>query len=151
MKKLLLVFGILALLAVGLLVVSSRSATPLNIGTSSSDIAFLETKSKEFLEDIQFKDFKKASSYHSREDRKKVDIPKLIERMFAVKPEFLNIMRFEIIKSSMDSTKTRCRVHTKTVIKLLNTSEIREPEIMLYWFKDPTEGWVMELESSLQG
>lgn len=151
MKKLLLVFGILALLAVGLLVVSSRSATPLNIGTSSSDISFLETKSKEFLEDIQFKDFKKASSYHSREDRKKVDIPKLIERMFAVKPEFLNIMRFEIIKSSMDSTKTRCRVHTKTVIKLLNTSEIREPEIMLYWFKDPTEGWVMELESSLQG
>jgi hypothetical protein len=36
------------------------------------------------------------------------------------------------------------------VFKVLNANDIREPEIMLYWFKDPTEGWVMELESSLR-
>ena len=39
---------------------------------------------------------------------------------------------------------------THTVIKLLNTKEIREPDIILYWRKDPKEGWVMKLESSLR-
>jgi hypothetical protein len=150
MKKLLVVFAILAAVAVGLLVFTSRSGTmSLPTTASSGDVAFLEKKSKEFLEDIQYKDFKKAASYHNREDRKKVDIPNLIERMFAVKPEFLEIMRYEILKTTLDSSGTRCRVKTKTVVKILNTSEIKEPEIILYWFKDPSEGWIMELESSL--
>ena len=34
------------------------------------------------LEDIQFKDFNKAASYHAPDKRDEVDIPFLIERLF---------------------------------------------------------------------
>ena len=104
----------------------------------------------EFLEDIKFKDFDKAASYHSAEDRKDVNIAKLIERMFQVKPEFLDILRYKIVKSEIDSSGDRGRVLTRTVVKVLNTGEIKEPEIIFYWQQDPTEGWVMKLESSLK-
>lgn len=149
MKKVVIALVSIILLAVVLLAFTSRSTWSGGVGSLGSEERHMEQLSKHFLEDIQFKDFKKAGSYHSREDRKKVDIPVLIERMFAVKPEFLDILRYEIVKVQMDSSGTRCRVKTKSVVKILNTSEIKEPEIILYFFKDPTEGWVMELESSL--
>ena len=151
MKKVVLVFVALGLLAVGLLIFTSRSSfrhpgLTTSVGGAAKE---METKSRSFLEDLQFKDFEKAASYHSREDRKKVNIPQLIERMFAVKPEFLDIMSYEIVKIQFDNSGKRCRVKTKTKVKILNTNEIKEPEIILYWFKDPAEGWIMELESSL--
>jgi len=152
MKKIAAIFGGLVLLAVVLLVISSRHGLSLGgaVVAASPDAKQLETMANKFLEDIQFKDFEKAASYHSREDRKTVNIPNLIERMFGIKPEFLDIMRYEIVKVQLDSSGKRARVKTKTTVKLLNTKEIREPEIMLYFFKDPAEGWVMELESSLR-
>lgn len=152
MKKIAAIFAGLIGLAVVLLVLSSRNGLSLGgaVVAASPDAKQLETMSKKFLEDIQFKDFEKAASYHSREDRKKVDIPRLIERMFGIKHETLDIMRFEVVKVQIDSTGQRARVKTKTVVKVLNTSEIKEPEVMLYYFKDPAEGWVMDLESSLQ-
>lgn len=152
MKKIGVIFAILCALAIVLLVLTSSGGLKVP-GTGVSlggDAKFVEEHSRKFLEDLQFKDFEKAASYHSREDRKKVNIPALIERIFQVKPEFMDIMRYEIVKIQIDSSGKRARVKTKTVIKLLNTKEIREPEVMLYWFKDPAEGWVMELESSLQ-
>lgn len=152
MKKIAVIFGGLLAVAVVLLVFSSRHGLSLGgVAVSASpEAAQLEGYAKKFLEDIQFKDFEKAASYHSREDRKKVNIPQLIERMFGIKPEMLDIMRFEVVKVQVDSTGKRAKVKTKTTVKLLNTSEIRDVEIMLYYFKDPAEGWVMELESSLQ-
>ncbi len=152
MKKIAAIFGVLVLVAVVLLVVSSRNGLSLGgaVVASSPDAKQLEGIATKFLEDLQFKDFDKAASYHSREDRKNVNIPALIERMFAIKPEMMDIMRFEIVKVQLDSSGKRAKVKTKTTIKLLNTKEIREPEIMLYFFKDPAEGWVMELESSIR-
>ena len=44
-----------------------------------------------FLESIQYKDFDTAAAFHNLEDQKKVNIPKLIEQLFKVKPEVLNI------------------------------------------------------------
>lgn len=150
MKKILLLFLVLAAVAVGVLVITSRNTGMGVVSGSSADRQYLEKQSLRFLEDLKFKDFQKAASYHSAEDRKTVNIPALIERMFAVKPETLDIMRYEVQKIDIDSTGLRARVKTKTVFKVLNANEIREPEILLYWFKDPTEGWVMELESSIR-
>lgn len=151
MKRFLLIFGCLVALAVGLLVLNSRnSSVSIALTGSSADRKFVTQQSIKFLEDLQFKDFQRAASYHSNEDRKKVNIPILIERMFQVKPETLDILRFEVQKVDIDSTGQRAKVKTKTYCKILNANEFREPEIILYWFKDPTEGWVMELESSLQ-
>ncbi len=103
-----------------------------------------------FLEDIQFKDFDKAASYHSEGDRKKVDIPKLIERIFQVKPEFLDIMKYEIMDISIDRSGDRAKIKTHTTIKMLNTKKIKEPEIIFYWHKSNDGKWYMELESSLK-
>ena len=150
MKKILLVFGILLALAVFLLAFTSRSSVRYAGGSLTGDSRQIETYAKKFLEDIQFKDFQTAASYHSKEDRKTVDIPNLIERLFGIKPEFLNIMRFDIVKVQIDSTGKRARVLCHSVVKILNSNEIKEPEIMLYFRKDPAEGWVMELQSSLR-
>lgn len=150
MKKILVIFLLLLACAVGAFVISGRARGGEGVGTgSSSDRRQLEQISLKFMEDLRFKDFQHAASYHSSEDRKKVNIPQLIEQWFAVKPETLDIMRYEIQRVDVDSTGNRARVKLKTVIKILNANEIKEPEMMLYFFKDPAEGWIMELESSL--
>ncbi len=150
MKKVILIFAVLVAVAMGLLYLSNPStdfgsALPI----ASEDERFVREQSINFLEDLQFKDFDKAATYHSAEDRKNVDIAKEIERIFAVKPEFLDIMRYEIKKIDIDRSGDRARVKTQTVIKLLNTGKVKEPEVILYWRKDPKEGWVMMLQSSL--
>lgn len=152
MRKVLLIFGVLALVAAVLLLLSSRSGFSLGGVTvaSSADSSFIEQRTLDFLEDIRFKDFAQAASYHSVADRKTVDIPYLIERIFQIKPEFLDILRYEILAVELDRSGTRGRVKTRTVVKILNTGEIREPEIIYYWYKDPRDGWVMRLESSLR-
>lgn len=150
MKKVILVLVAIVAFAVILLAFTSRnSMVGGGVSQASAEARLLERLSSSFLEDIKFKDFQKAGSYHSREERKKVDIPHLIERLFAIKPEFLDVMRYEIVKVEFDSSGKRCKVKTRTVVKILNTKEIKEPEIILYWFYDPAEGWVMELQSSL--
>ena len=151
MKKVVLIFAVLVGLAMGLLYLSNPGT---DISTTfdqvaSEDVKHLREQSNAFLEDLQFKDFDKAATYHSTEDRKKADIPKLIERLFAIKPEFMDIMRYEIKRVDIDTSGDRAKVKTHTVIKVLNTGKIQEPEVILYWRKDPKEGWFMKLESSL--
>lgn len=150
MKKVLFLFVLMIGVAFAAFVISGRARGGESIGTGSmADRRQLEQISLKFLEDLRFKDFQHAASYHSVEDRKKVNIPQLIEQWFAVKPETLDIMRYEIQRVDIDSTGSRGRVKLKTTIKILNANEIKQPEMMLYYFKDPAEGWIMELESSL--
>ncbi len=152
MRKVLALFGLLVVIAAVLLLWSSR--TGLQFGSlsvsTSPDAAYLEQRTLDFLEDIRFKDFDQAASYHSVEDRKTVKVADLIERIFMIKPEFLDILRYEILSVELDRSGTRGRVKTRTVVKVLNTGEIREPEILFYWHKEPRDGWVMKLESSLR-
>ncbi|MFN8609930.1 MAG: hypothetical protein U0931_20485 [Vulcanimicrobiota bacterium] len=151
MKKLIILFVLLVGLALGVFIVAGRARGGEGIATgSSADRNQISNLSLKFMEDLRFKDFQHAASYHSMEDRKKVNIPQLIEQWFQVKPETLDIMRYEVQKVDIDSTGKRGRVKVKTVLKILNANEIKEPEIMLYFFKDPAEGWIMELESSLR-
>ena len=56
-----------------------------------------------FLEDLKFKDFDKAATYHHPEDQEKVNIPRLIERLFHIKPEQLDIMEYEVLDTDLDS------------------------------------------------
>jgi hypothetical protein len=105
-----------------------------------------------FLEDIQFKDFVKAASYHAPGVRDKVDIPYLIERLFAIKPELLDIMSYEVVFAKIDSSGLRARVKTLIKIKNLADASISERELMLYFERDtPADPWHMKLESSLRG
>lgn len=105
---------------------------------------------RSFLEDIKFKDFKAAAQYSTPEEREKVDIPKLIERLFKVKPELLQIDNIELVAADVDSTGRRARTKLKTDLKVLNTKELRHPEVLLYWKKGEQGQWFMDLASSLQ-
>lgn len=153
MKKIIAIFTVLVVAAFALLYFSSGQA---DLGAASNfaqlaskDVRLLRESTIDFLEDLQYKDFDKAASYHLSAERTKVDIPMMIERLFAVKPEFLDIMRYEVKKVEIDRSGDRAKVFTHTVVKVLNTGKIREPEVIFYWHKDPKEGWVMKLESSL--
>ena len=113
--------------------------------------ALLRQTALSFWEDIQFKDFQTAASYHEPGTRDEVDIPFLIERIFAVKPEMLDIMEYEIVFAEVDSSGLRARVKTRLKLKELVRENIREQEVILYFHRESTEtDWYMVLESSLR-
>jgi hypothetical protein len=115
------------------------------------DVGWARRTALSFWEDIQFKDFTRAASYHSPERRAAVDIPYLIERLFGVKPEFLDIMEIEVVLADLDSTGLRIRVKTRLKVKFLVNEKIDDREIMLYFHRASLEApWWMELETSLR-
>ncbi len=147
--------------------------------TWNEELAQLDKLARAFLQDLQFKDFDKAGKYHSFVDQGKANIPQLIERLFQVKPEVLNIRDFEIVKVDLDDDGKRARTFFRSNLELLNTAEGDKPnkekqvEGILYWHKLPVsaaraaaegeaaattateaaaaeaEQWFMKLESSL--
>ena len=149
MKKSTVAFVLAALAVGGYILYDSQWGRSVLMGFFSKDLARIEEISLAFMEDIKFKDFNKAASYHSPEDQKEVDIPKLMERLFKIKPELLDIMEYTILESTLDSTGTRGRVKMKAKVNVLNSGKIKNPEFILYYQKDEGE-WYMELESSLQ-
>lgn len=99
------------------------------------------------MEDVQFKDFVSAASYHAPELIETVDIPFLIQRLFAVKPEALDIMDYEIVFAELDPSGLRARVKAK----LLLDERIEERELVLYFYRDsPSDPWYMKLEDSFR-
>ena len=104
-----------------------------------------------FLEDVQFKDFVSAASYHAPDLIDSVDIPFLLQRLFAVKPEALDIMDYEIVFAELDSSNLRARVKARVKVKLLLDETIQEREFILYFDRDSVDDpWYMKLEDSLR-
>lgn len=150
MRKLVLALVLLVLAGGGVAVfgLGNRAHTPLSV-LLNPDARKVAELGRQFLESVQYKDFKSAAQLSLPEDREKADIPALIERMFQVKPELLDINKIELLSADVDSTGNRARTKMVTDIKLLNTNELRHPEVMLYWQKK--EGrWYMDLASSLK-
>lgn len=115
------------------------------------DRGWLRTNTLSFWEDLQFKDFASAAAYHDPMEQNTVDIPYLLERMFLVKPEALDIMNYEIVLADIDSTGLRARIKTRVKVKNLLDESLQEKEIMLYWQRvSPADPWYMQLDSSLR-
>jgi len=115
------------------------------------DLGWLRQTTMSFWEDIQFKDFDRAASYHAADKQDRVDIPYLLERLFGVKPEGLDIMEYEIVLAEVDSTNLRARVKTRIKVKLLLMDKIQTKEIMLFFHRETEDSpWTMELETSLR-
>jgi hypothetical protein len=149
MKKSTVAFVLVALAVGGYILYDSQWGRSVLMGFFSEDLARIEEISLAFMEDIEFKDFNKAASYHSPEDQEEVDIPKLMERLFKIKPELLDVMEYTILDSTLDSSGTRGRVKMKAKVNVLNSGKIKNPEFILYYKKEGDE-WFMELESSLR-
>lgn len=153
MKKWLILLGVLLAAALGYLGLAhlSGGAYPTPGIPVGGDLGELRRTSMTFWEDIQFKDFDRAATYHSPEKQESVDIPFLIQRLFAVKPEALDVMSYEIVLADIDSTGNRGRVKTRVKVKILVDEKIREKEVMLYFHRaDAASPWYMELEDSLR-
>ena len=104
-----------------------------------------------FLEDIQFKDFVSAAGYHAPDLRDGIDIPFLIQRLFAVKPEALDIMDYDVVFAEIDSGGLRARVKLRVKVKLLMNPLIEERELILYFHRNSVDDpWYMKLEDSLR-
>ncbi len=104
-----------------------------------------------FLEDIQFKDFASAAGYHSPETRDSVDIPFLIQRLFTVRPEALDIMDYEVVFAEIDESGLRARVKLRVTVKILLNALINEREVILFFERNTVnDPWYMKLEDSLR-
>ncbi len=145
-----LVLGVLSggYLAVAHLSGGALSTLGLALG---GDRGALRRIALEFLEDVQFKDFLSAASYHAPDLIDTVDIPFLLQRLFAVKPEALDIMDFDIVFADIDSSDLRARVKVRVKAKILLDGRIEEREIVLYFYRDSEDDpWYMKLEDSLR-
>jgi len=153
MKKALIIASLLAVLGGGYLAVAHISGGAFwTMGLAlGGDRGALRRVALQFLEDIQFKDFEAAASYHAPELLESVDIPFLIQRLFEVRPEALDIMGFEIVFADIDSSGLRARVKTRVKAKLLLNELVDERELILYFYRDTVNyPWYMKLEDSLR-
>lgn len=153
MKKLLVLLVVVVVAAGGWLAAAHASGGALfTFGLPlGGDRGFVRDASMSFFEDLKFKDFKSAAKYHSPEKQASIDIPALLQRLFAVKPEALDVMEYEVVFAEIDSTGNRARVKCRVKVKELGQSNIREQELILYYKRTgPGAPWYMELEDSLR-
>ena len=151
MRKVTLLGVVVLLVAGAMLAVASRPDL-LDLVGVGGPTARLTKLARSFLEDIQFKDFARAARYHSPDEQDDVDIPFLLERLFALKPELLDIMEYEILFVDVDSSGLRARTKARVKFKNLLQGKIEDREMLLYWQRETREApWHMQLESSLRG
>jgi hypothetical protein len=150
MRRFTVIAVVVALAGAGIVIVAARPDLLARIGIGT-DSAKLRQLTRSFLEDVQFKDFDRAASYHAPDEQKTVDIPYLLERLFLIKPEQLDIMEYEILFARIDSTGLRGRVKSRVKIKDLVRKKIQNRELMLYYHRaSPQAPWYMKLETSLR-
>jgi len=159
MQKTWIVLLLVIVLAAGILFLASGPRA-LGLGgftLGSPERAWLEERSVDFLEDIQFKDFDKASTYHLAATQQKRDIPELIRRVFKVKHEFLDIVSYKVLEVDLDRSNRRAKIRVLVNYRIIGDKEVRDDpeavrdlEMLLYWFKQEDGQWAMELESSLR-
>lgn len=136
------------------------AAVPTGVGLAGAlgggDRQFVAERSYDFLEDLRYKDFKKASSYHLPATQAARDIPEMIRRRFGIKHEVLDIHSFKILGVDFDRSENRARVRSMVYYRVLSDVVVRDhvennrdAEMLFYWFKQADGQWVMELESSL--
>jgi hypothetical protein len=152
-KKWLVLLAVVVLAVAGYLAAAhfSGGAFPTPGLPLGGDRGEVRRQAMQFLEDIQFKDFKTASRYHHPDKRDQVDIPYLLQRLFVVRPEALDIMSYEPVFADIDSSGNRARVKVRVKIKELAKGNVRDQEIIFYFDrKDASSPWYMKLEDSLR-
>lgn len=99
---------------------------------------------RDFMEDIQFKDWKRAASYHTWAEKQEADIPEQIRKLFGIKPEQLHIENVRLMGVDISEDGLRARTRFKAHVEVLNTTQKeeeenknRDMEINLYWQRRP--------------
>ena len=84
--------------------IASLDSLPLGLALGG-DRGDLRRIALSFLEDLEFKDFESAALYHAPGVRDSVDIPFLIQRLFTVRPEALEVMDYDVVFAELDSIR----------------------------------------------
>ena len=142
MKRFLLIVTLL-LAAVGGSYAVIGGYTPLY----TSDRKILRDQSYRFWECIKFKSFDQAAEFDRDEDKETT--ARLIERIFRVKPENLDLQRVDIVTVDIDGTGLLASTKARLEGEILNPKKPTEIEVKLYWEKQG-EGWELKLRSSLE-
>ena len=154
MKKYLIGMGVLLVAALGYLGaahVSGGQYPTLGIPGLGGHEAQLRRMSLSFWEDIQFKDFDQAATYHEEALQDEVDIVYLLDRLYGVPPEGIDIQAYEIVFIDIDSSGLRARVKCRVKALELAKEKVRDQEIILYFYREsPDDPWYMKLEDSLR-
>lgn len=125
-----------SILTIIVLLVLGAAVYLVTAGPLNTDLRLINQLSMDFMEDLQFKDFRRSASYHHRLEHDRVDVGNTLEKLFMVKPESLDIQSYRIIKSELDSSGDRARVHLRTRIHRLNMkNEPEDGELILYWMR----------------
>jgi len=103
---------------------------------SAGEAGVVRDLSEQFVQDLQFKDFRSSSLYSHDLDRDRLDIGRTLEKLFLVKPELLELMRYEVVSTDIDDSGERARTKVRVVYKKLNISkEPEEKDVLIYWLK----------------
>lgn len=144
MKKMLLIL-LLVGVSVGVGYAVMTGMTPLY----QSDAHKVRDLTYRFFECVKFKEFDEASALHDAADMDKADIPKMIEDLFKIPPEQLDIQDINVLFADIDSTGKLGKVKTRFIVHVLNTDKIKKPEVVLYWKKQNGK-WYLKLRSTLE-
>lgn len=153
MKTGLKIFALLLVFAGGYLTAAhlSGGAFPTFGLPLGGELGQLRATALAFMEDVQFKDFDHAATYHDPDSQDTVDIPYLLQRLFVMKPEALEIVDYEVVMADLDSSGDRARVKLRVKANDLVREKVFTKEFILYFRRDSKDApWYMELEDSLR-
>ena len=144
MKKLVFIlFSVAAIAGFGYAV--SQGLIP-SLRTENHD---LKDMSLRFFECIKFKEFGEAAGFHNDIDEKNCDISKMLEDIFHVPPENMDIHNIYVVTTEIDSSGVLAKVKLQMSVKVLNSGKQKNPEVNLFW-KQENGQWFLKLKSSLK-
>lgn len=147
MKKLaLLAFIVVAV--VGFFYASSEGYVG-GLSGSGEDKREIREKTIRFFECLKFKEFEEAAAFHNEEDQKDANISSMIEDLFHIPPEYLDIQDIALMYVEIDSSGILAKSKTRCHAKELNTGQEKDHEVILYWKKE-SDNWYLKLRSSLE-
>ena len=146
MKKMLAVLAIV--LALGAVFLAGLRPWGFSLGgvefAWSPEYQEVERLGRQFMEDIEFKDWDRAASYHTWAEKQEADIPEQIRKLFGIKPEQLHIENVRLMGVDMSEDGLRARTRFKAHVEVLNSAQSeeeenknRDMEINLYWQRRP--------------
>ena len=112
-----------------------------------SEKKIIRGQTLQFWEFIRFKSFDQAAVFDEDEDRETT--ARLIEGIFRIKPENLDIQRVDVISVEIDSSGDLARSKTRLEGEMLNPKRAETIEVMLFWRRDGDK-WRLKLRSSLE-
>lgn len=123
------------IVAIALVLMGGLTVAAVLYGPTMGQSGHVRKLALAFMSDLQFKDFRSSSIYTHPLERDRVDIGHALERLFLVKPEFLDLREYKVVKLEVDDDK-RARVLIRTVFQRLNMKkEPEEGEVVLYFIK----------------